>query len=253
MSSRRWSLSALSLQGAAGPLQSELRNRMRLLLTQLTAAPLPLKLHPVRAQLVDSYRVAVEHTDTSVLLALEEVERCTANAVSSLRELPRAQDDHSVQSLLQWGFSELLSHRVLAQRHAELAADPSGESRMLEAGLPVGALIEHTVEDARAFCREKFGDSPEVVVRQLGAGSAVLPLGLPAYVRFPLHELLKNAMGSHTRLVGADRLDELPPVVVSYSVHGGWASIEVSDSGGGWASVSLPNVCNGTWRAGCSL
>ena len=112
---------------------------------------------------------------------------------------------------------------------------------MLEADCAIGHLLECAVDDSRAFCREKFGDSPEVELKQLGPGPAVLPLSLPAYIAFPVHELLKNAMGSHVRLVGADQLDMLPPIEVAFAVHAGWASIEITDTGGGWAPLAAPN------------
>ena len=142
----RWSLSALSACKAAEPLRGELRCRVSRLAAQITAAPLPLKLHPVRADLATCYSTAAEQLsllDTSISSALAEVERGTANAVSTLRELPGARVDHSIQSLLQWGFDELLAQRVLTQArlcHGLL-------------GTPQRPLLRHPASHQHAPCR----------------------------------------------------------------------------------------------------
>lgn len=94
-------------------------------------------------------------------------------------------------------------------------------------------MLDNALEDARAFCREKHGDSPEMTLRNAMADSAEPALLLPSYVTFGLFELLKNAQGAHCRRVGADRLDDLPPIEVSFGVAEGWGHVSVRDFGGG--------------------
>lgn len=188
---------------------------------------------------------ALAAATSTVSSAIQEAERISGDAVSLLRELHEpggSPTGQTTQALLEWSFSELIACRVLAKRHEELETDSAVESRMLELDCPLDTVLEHSVEDARAFCREKFGDSPEVQLVSARDGPATLALALPAYIRFPLHELLKNAMGSHVRRAGADRLDELPPIRVSYAIHDGWGGIEVEDFGGGWAAPTAADT-----------
>ena len=123
----------------------------------------------------------------------------------------------------------------------EGSARSAGASELItEDRYTVGELVAMALEDSRAFAREKFGDAPEVEFefdrsfgersfgersveeRSVGDGvgssnaatkdSAIPRLLLPQYVTFAAIELLKNALGAHVRRVGAERLDELPPV-----------------------------------------
>ena len=239
MLQKRITLAGL-LKCGAEDCQQALHARCARQLQQLSTVPLPLKLQPVRENMVTAAikAEALAAAPSTVGGALEEVERFTNNAAISLKELREpsggAATSRTIQSLLDWSFSELLAYRVLAQRHAELDRDPSAGSGMIEPDCPLDAVLKHSIEDARAFCREKFGDSPEVELVAVGEGPSTLALALPAYLRFPLHELLKNAMGAHARRAGADRLDELPHIRVSYAVtRDGWGGIEVEDCGGG--------------------
>ena len=113
-------------------------------------------------------------------------------------------------------------------------------------GSELGTLVGHVVEDSKAFCREKHGDHPEMsvarVVPSRGGNDDKAAQGsviLAPFVAFSLHELLKNAMGAHVRLVGADRLDRLAPVEVRYGLHAGMAYVGVADYGGGWAAAPV--------------
>jgi hypothetical protein len=116
------------------------------------------------------------------------------------------------------------------------------ERGVLLPGTAMGVLLADVVEDASAFCREKHGDSPEIRLLQVRASSASATdegdvesdsVLLAPYLAFPLHELLKNSMGAHCRLVGADQLDRLPPIDVRHGIHHGNGFISVVDFGGG--------------------
>ena len=122
--------------------------------------------------------------------------------------------------------------------------------------MPTNLAITCTqvVDDCRAFCREKHGDSPEALVLRVTASTAQRAAGvgtsaeaadgdgviLAPFVAFSLHELLKNAMGAHVRSVGADRLDRLRPIEVRHGVHDGKAFVGITDFGGGWAEAAAP-------------
>lgn len=176
---------------------------------------------------------------SEVVAALAEVEGGAAAAVEALGRLNadvRAGDE--AQSLLNTAFASIIGQRALVQAstlvgHAEPLLRPASE---------LGAMLENIVEDSQAFTREKFGDRPEArLLRVTARGDA--PRGdegvlLEPFVAFPLHELLKNAMGAHVRLVGADKLDRLPPVEVRYGVKDGTMFVGVTDYGGGWPDAS---------------
>eukprot|EP00966_Prymnesium_polylepis_P117060 2704948-Prymnesium_polylepis.1 len=100
---------------------------------------------------------ALAAVPSTVAGALQEAERIAGDAVPLLRELREpvgSQTEHTIQALLEWSFSELIANRVLAQRHAELERDPSTESMMIEPDCPLHAVLEHAIEETRAFARE---------------------------------------------------------------------------------------------------
>lgn len=106
----------------------------------------------------------------------------------------------------------------------------------------LSSLLQHVIDDSRAFCREKFGDSPEIRVAEIRVAGEASSLAdsvmLAPFVAFPLHEILKNAMGAHVRRVGADKLDQLAPIEVRHGVRAGVAFVGVSDCGGGLTEPS---------------
>mmetsp|Transcript_37078 Transcript_37078/g.90450 ORF Transcript_37078/g.90450 Transcript_37078/m.90450 type:complete len:341 (+) Transcript_37078:35-1057(+) len=242
-SARRLPLSQLLHECTAADCQQELHKRSSQYVTLLRSVPLPVKLHTVRARMLAKAEEvqALAQKASTVADALRQAEDITNHAVDELRDFhepPWTSTNHTMQSLMEWSFSELLAYRVLGQRHAELLPDANAGSLMVQADFPLDELLRDSIEDSRAFCREKFGDAPEVELKQLSEGASTLALALPAYIHFPLHELLKNSMGAHVRRIGPDRLDELPPIQVTFSVHDGWAGLEIADFGGGWKSPS---------------
>lgn len=177
--------------------------------------------------------------------ALIEAEDGAAAAVVELQKLPRADAMGSgAQSLLRQTFSAVVSCRAIV--HA--IALRSAEEPLLLPASELGHVLAHVAEDSRAFCREKYGDSPEIVVQQVTeAGStqtsetpppdAASPVFLASFVGFTVHELLKNAMGAHVRAVGADKLEHLPPIALRHGSRAGKAFVGVTDFGEGWADA----------------
>ena len=179
------------------------------------------------------------------MAALDEVEDGAQAAVEEIRKLSHAERAAGpAQELLGSVFAALVGHRALVQA----AVMKQNDEPLLRPADELGLLLEDVVEDSRAFCREKFGDSPEtrvlrVVAKSSGAAAgptgAAPPVLLAPFVAFSLHELLKNAMGAHVRHVGADRIDRLDPIEVRHGVRDGVAFVGVSDFGGGAESASL--------------
>lgn len=180
--------------------------------------------------------------------ALRLVEAGTESCVNQLRAAPRAvQMSLPVQRTLRTAYANLVAHRVLTQRFNELIEEPwkpaDGSSpptdtkmvlEMSSDGL--GAMLADALEDASAFCREKQGDSPEVVLIKHAASVSSDMLLMPSYIAFSVFEIVKNAQGAHVRRAGADRLDDLPPIRVTYGAsEDGWGFVQVEDHGGGMA------------------
>lgn len=186
--------------------------------------------------------------------ALAEAEIGAQAAVDDLKTDLRAQAGPDAQMFLNFAFSSLLSQRGILQA-AQAAKDAESLHHLL---MPVdeddkGGLNDilcNAVEDAQAFCREKYGDSPETLILRVreartesaAAGhkpGASAPRIFVPFIVFPLHEMLKNAYGAHCRLVGADRLDRCPPVEVRYGQKGNMAFVSVVDFGGVRATSSV--------------
>ena len=177
--------------------------------------------------------------------ALTEVEAGALSATEELRGQGRSTQP-SAQAFLRSTFASLISSRTLVQ--AAMANGQEAAPPLLVPALQLDDLVTDAVEDARAFCREKYGDSPETRVRAVvasagsQASSGDTAEGLAAKVvyapliAFPLHELLKNAMGAHCRLVGADCLERLPAIEVRYGTRDADAFVSVTDAGGGFTS-----------------
>ena len=178
--------------------------------------------------------------------ALAPLDAAFGDAVATLRSAHRAEIvSIPVQQLLQRASATMVAHRALARRLDELLTpeDDGRRAPLLEPMAMDGfsRMLADAVEDSRAFCREKHGDSPEVEMREEpagggGGGGGGAMLLVPQYVTFALQELLKNAQGAHIRHAGgADRLDSLPPLGVSYGIteDGASAFVRVRDHGGG--------------------
>lgn len=171
--------------------------------------------------------------------ALDAVELASHNAVETLRDAPAAvRAGKPAQALLRRTFSGLIAQRVLTQRVAELAERPGAPSELI-GPVDLAPLLEDVVEDARAFCREKHGDSPQVTL----LGAAAAPVLLPHFVAFGAFELLKNAMGAHIRSVGAEMLEELPPLELECGEHAGWGYVSVRDHGSGLQCADEASRC----------
>ncbi len=91
----------------------------------------------------------------------------------------------------------------------------------------VADVIRHSVEDARAFAREKYGVVPDVLVHDLTASADDLqPMAhravcVESQLAFVIHEVLKNSMTSHNLRYGIDA--DLGPEVAIEVGHGGGA------------------------------
>ena len=180
--------------------------------------------------------------------SLKHIEESVSSATAELRNHPAAvRESLPGQQLLRTTFAALIGQRALLQ-----AAHGDPVWRREHTILPVrrlpGVILE-TVEDTRAFCREKHGDSPECRILPVRARGPAFAEGdspemeteregtavfLAPFVVFALHEILKNAMGAHVRAVGADELSRLPPIDIRYGSLHGHAFVGVSDCGGGW-------------------
>jgi hypothetical protein len=211
---------------------------------------------------------------SSDAISLSELESGAAAAVDDLR----GHATHaSTQQFLASSFSSLIGQRALVQAAARSSSPGPEDHHAAPEPLLLPKSELHTVlcdavEDARAFCREKYGDSPETRVLRVREAGTVAKGGretgdgaqqqeqeeeeeeelvfFAPLVIFPVHELLKNAYGSHCRLVGADRLDRCPPVELRHGTRDGIAFISVSDWGGGLgqsgdpANIATTSVAN---------
>lgn len=114
--------------------------------------------------------------------------------------------------------------------------------------LPLRLAVDRVLEDVRAFAVEKFGVAPpvEVVVGDGGAtgggGGLLPPLVAPPLVAYAVAELAKNAFAAHVGRYGATGVDDAPPVRVRLGGDREWASVQVSDAGGGLRGVPPPCV-----------
>ena len=228
----RFSLRELAA-ASAPTLSTELRARLASQHAALAAAAVPDALQPARARLERSWLAASAATEDTA--ALMEIEEGSQAAVEALRKLPEStRSGAPSQRLLRSSFSSLIGNRALVQALA------AGAPLMPTAEL--SSLQQHVIDDSRAFCREKFGDSPEIRVAEIRVAGEASSLAdsvmLAPFVAFPLHEILKNAMGAHVRRVGADKLDQLAPIEVRHGVRAGVAFVGVSDCGGGLTEPS---------------
>lgn len=110
---------------------------------------------------------------------------------------------------------------------------------LVQGGCAVVELLEHTVEDCRAFCVEKNGSAPEVVVE---GEPGLRVLTVPPYVKFIAVELLKNAMQALLDRYGAWDVDEAAPVVVRVGTcpeDDHYFQVSVHDTGGGVPKAML--------------
>ena len=228
----RFSLRELA-SAPAHALSAGFRSRLLSLRQRLDAQPLPEALSSSSEHLRRGLTKAIE-TEAD-LAALGELESGTASAVATLRLLPEeARTGGPAQDLLGTAFGCIVAQRAIL--HAAAPADDLSRP-LLAPTSELGDLLADTVEDARAFCREKYGDSPDTRVQRVAVSGAA-PCSpsfvlLPPFVSFPLHEILKNAMGAHCRRVGADQLDKLPSITVRHGIHGDMGFVGVTDFGGG--------------------
>ena len=195
----------------------------------------------------------------------------------------RGQRDYSEQLLTQRRVDAFFSRahylliglRLVAashgRTHARLsgldAAGAEGEGALVSR-CSVVDVIRHSVEDARAFAREKYGVVPDVVVRQrslLPVGSsatgpnlsggdsrphreqaaAVRAVCVESQLAFVIHEVLKNSMTSHNLRYGIDA--DLGPEVVIEVGQGGGAAAQAARS----ISIVLRDHGHGMTPAQC--
>ena len=195
---------------------------------------------------------------SSALDALEFVEAGFNDATETLRDAPEAvRFGRPTQTLLSHAASSIIAQRALTWRLVELERAEASELILKGQGRELlQELLTYAIDDARAFCREKFGDAPEMEVHPsdegtaAGAGAVVGAepaatdsLLFPSSVVFGVHEILKNAMGAHVRRVGADRLSRLPPIEVTFGDAGGFAHVRVRDHGMGLAEADGAAKC----------
>jgi hypothetical protein len=236
---RRFALVDL-LRTPSAELRQAFRSRLAARRADLGAAAVPSDLRASASHIERSMEEA--EGEASALAALATAD---AGVVAAVRTMPPASHaTTAAQALLRAAFSTIIGCRALAQSAA--VGDGSSERRgLLPSCASLRGLLEDTVEDARAFCREKYGDSPEIRIArvvQSGTGATARAdsegVVLAPFVTFALHELLKNSMGAHCRLVGADQLDRLPPIEVRHGTRAGDAFISVTDYGGGWTAAA---------------
>lgn len=228
---RRFTLRQLA-RASPDALSSAFRARLASQRSALAAArgALPSQLHGAVGRVERCLDSAdAMSSDAAALAELEDGATC---AVDELRG-QSASHAPATQAFLRSVFASLVSSRALV-----LAA---GNGEPVLPGAALHELLRDAVEDARAFCREKHGDSPEtrvLLVRASGgeddADNALL---FAPFVCFATHELLKNAMGAHVRRVGADMLHECPPLELRHGTRGGAAFVSVVDFGGGLAAI----------------
>jgi len=122
-------------------------------------------------------------------------------------------------------------------------ASDDGELRP-RAGVSLAALARAGAEDVRAFCVEKFGAAPEVLVDAGGGGGGGggerTLVGVPALLRFALAELLKNSLRATLARFSPAGADDAPPVRVRLRADARLLHLEVEDSGCGLAGLALP-------------
>jgi len=213
--------------------------------------------------LIDSYQK--HHSDVGSSASQDEVGLSEAFAKVAGANLEGLEQDVSyletqlrggvntaaVQSLMQNTHTHLIATRLLVGQHNNLvrqAQQPSERAPSVVANLTVPEIVDlcqHTAEDCRAFCVEKYGEAPEVRV----CGPARPPQGstrslvVEAHAHYILMELLKNAMRAELELWGQDVADA-PPITVVVSSKDNELGIRVSDAGGGIPAHRRPFVWN---------
>jgi signal transduction histidine kinase len=145
-----------------------------------------------------------------------------------------------VDTFFSRAFYLLVGLRVLAAHHRRLvlwARDESSPPVVTRAD--VGHLLQHSIEDARGFAREKYGVLPEVDVHISGKPRLVCADG---HLMFIFHEVIKNAFTAHNVRYGIDA-DDGPAIDIRFSrfreVEGGrnLLRISVQDYGYGLTDV----------------
>ncbi|EOD11489.1 hypothetical protein EMIHUDRAFT_247896 [Emiliania huxleyi CCMP1516] len=223
----------------AAELSAAFRKRLASHRAALGALRLPAAFDDATGHLVRGWdEASAQSSDADALAAADA---SAGRAVAAIRSLePAIRSSPSAQALLHGTFSAIIGARALVQS-AAAGASPEARRGMLLEGSLLSSLCADVIEDARAFCREKYGDSPEVRLQRVVASGGGDEPGtggrasgeeggevaqadgvlVAPFVGFALHELLKNAMGAHCRSVGADCLDRLPPVIVRHGSRGG--------------------------------
>ena len=213
------------------------RLQTQIVMLQSACVAAPPALAPALERVNRGWQAAAQG-GTSEADAVAIAEEGARAAVDSVRVLPGRLEEPA-QRVLRSTFSALVGHRALVQA-AEMAR---ADEVLLQPGSELPGLLDDVVEDSRAFCREKFGDSPDVTVMRVTATGAADSASaatsdtvlLAPFLVFSLTELLKNAMGAHVRAVGADKLDRLRPIELRHGMRNGVAFIGVTDFGGGLA------------------
>ena len=200
----RLTLSSLSRASCASTLSAELLARLSHQRERLRSLEHIAGIRPAIERL---HRGCAEaEAASSPTAAVARLEAGTGAVVESLRDAAEPEAAHAV---LQCAFSTLIRARAIGWRHAELTSgEDDGGGLFAPGSVELARLVEDGLEDAAAFCREKHGAAPEVeltVADSAPAGRAAdETLLLAPFVAFPLHELLKNAMGAHVRRCGGD-------------------------------------------------
>jgi signal transduction histidine kinase len=176
-------------------------------------------------------------------LAFVEASRGVVTALRAERAAEYAYE-HRLDTLLWLAASaDTLGRHVAASAPRALLRPPV---RLLD----VTSMLQLDVPDVAAFCREKNGAAPPVMLERVQADGHSVPLrdgapvaltaAVPEQLSFAFREVLKNSMAAHIERYGAAGVEDAPPIVVSLSMSERHVCLCVEDRGGGLSLLRRP-------------
>jgi hypothetical protein len=222
-----------------------------------------MQLQGLASDVVEEVNTRLQHLGADMQLWLAA--RSQAESHASADHASQVLTQRRIDAFFSRAHYLLIGLRLLAASQARAAAALSGAAAGTGAGddddddgddgggalvsrCNVVDVIKHSVEDARAFAREKFGVVPDVLVHppqlarasasadQQEAAAAVVVAGgravcVESQLAFVIHEVLKNSMTSHNQRYGIDA-DLGPEVTIEVHRHTHGSGGQQAERGG---------------------